>query len=170
MIITNPKLMLPAVINREECNNSTIENVNLSIGVVLNLEEDAHGFLEKRINVTNASYYAYNRGQEKEQSDNRNVYFYEFSDIYSKPLLFPKISVFVEWATKHNVIVTDYIQTTMRENKVNFVCCYKNSQYVCARDTYEALARTIDWKSYSQENNNNSYLYGGNNFHERYYD
>lgn len=143
--------------NKTEEEIVSIEEVELTIGTILDLEKDASVYIEKK-NSSVVTYGGYNNYQPKEQSDDRSVYFYEFSDLKRKPLVFTKVSVFKKWCDEHNVNVSDYLVKTIRENKVSFIACFTTSNYVAVRETYEELDKAINWKSY---HNNNYNYYGG---------
>ena len=120
--------------------------VKLKIDSILDLCKDVESYIDSKSSST----YNYSNGYwgalpKKEQSDDRTVYFYEWSDLKNKPLIFTKVSVFKEWCDKHGVNLSDYTLNTLKENKVNHCACWTSSTYICVKTTLEELNNSINW-------------------------
>ena len=127
--------------------------IELHIVDILDLSKDMQSYVDKSVSTTASKYSYGNQVVQKEQLDDRTIYFYEWSDLNSKPLLFTKVSVFKTWCEKHNVNVSEYTIKTLMENKINYCACWNQSRYICIRETYEALNSAINYNcQYSQQN------------------
>lgn len=96
------------------------------------------------------------------ETDNRTVYFYEFSDLTKHPLKFSKVSHFIDWAKEHKIYLSSYTERQLRENEVNYATCYRGSATLMIRASYELLKvaqKTMDYNTPHQHNNSLSGIY-----------
>lgn len=140
---------------------------DIVVGEVLDLESDSSECIDKYVRAS-SSYGGYsNTVVKKERSDDRTIYFYEFSNVNSKPLYFGKVSLFMEWAKKHDVEISTYTQERMEENKINFVACYQNSKYCCTRESHIDLDKAINPEKFRYQDQYYKDYCGG--YSDRYY-
>lgn len=72
-------------------------------------------------------------------SDDRSVYFYEYSDLTRSPLIFKKVSWFINWAKDHKIYMSSYTENQLRENETNYCTCFVGSATLLIRNSYELL-------------------------------
>lgn len=76
-------------------------------------------------------------------SDDRRVFFYEFSDTSRIPRKFEKVSEFLNWAKGANVWVSSYSENQLKTHEMNYVACIKGSSTIMVRHTHKELEMAI---------------------------
>lgn len=88
--------------------------------------------------------------------DDREIYFYEFSDTSRQPRKFTKVSEFIAWAKSVNIFISSYTENQLKTHPVNYGSCYYTSATLIVRHTFEELKIAVD-------RYRNSYSYNSNN-------
>lgn len=119
----------------------------------LNLVEDFKEHLEAaKKPATNYNYASWRSNNPP--CDDREIYFYEFSDILRQPRKFTKVSEFLAWAKSVNIFTSSYTENELRTNPVNYGTCYDNSSTMMVRHSYEDLKNSFE--TYKRNNIYNS--------------
>lgn len=95
------------------------------------------------------------RSKNINESDDKTIFFYEFSDLTRHPLKFIKITHFIQWAKEHKIYISSYTEKQLRENDINYATCYKGSATLMIRSSYEYLKiaqRSIDYNNREYSN------------------
>ena len=104
------------------------------------LDDFKNHLKEKKTNTYNTNCFnGIYRNNTMTQSDDRIVYFYEFSDLQRQPLKFNKVSHFINWANNHKIYLSSYTENQLKQNVVNYATCYKGSATLIIRSSYELL-------------------------------
>ena len=118
-----------------------MENI-LSITIIknkaLSLLDDFKKHLEEKKSTRIYNTSCFNSAY-KERTNDRTIYFYEFSDLKRLPLKFSKVSDFMDWAKKHSVYLSSYTETQLRDHETSYCTCFRNSSSVMIRSSYELL-------------------------------
>lgn len=77
-------------------------------------------------------------------SDDRKIFFYEFSNLKNQPKFFEKVSAFMEWAKSVNIFISSYTENELRTHEINFATCYPKSATLMVRETYELLEKSFN--------------------------
>lgn len=132
-----------------------MEEIKITVGVKLDLENDFKEHLrEKKVSTTYNTGYNYrnpncfdgvrfSRGLYP-PSDDRSIFFYEFSDTGRLPRKFEKVSEFLRWAKTYDLYFSDYTKEQLETHPMNYVSCYKNTHTVVVRHTWTELKTAID--------------------------
>lgn len=79
------------------------------------------------------------------------IYFYEWSDIYRKPLLFKSLSSFIEFLSKCNIELNAFDRYRLDVNHTNYICCYPNTVKLSITHSYVALQTNIEYYKYNNK-------------------
>ena len=129
-----------------EVNNDTI---TLTITKHLDLESASLKVIEERAKEKTTTYHSggyggyYNNKTYNMETDFRNVYFYEYSNIDSAPKFFSRISEFVKWAKEHGVLISTTMEHQLKTTPVNYCICRKGSSTIISRSTRYLLENAL---------------------------
>lgn len=122
-------------------NSTTPTILVMSMNIVdrLDIMEDSLKVIEEKnkkpiTTTTNTYYNGYNS-----MSDNRSIYFYEFSNTSNKPLIFSKVSSFIDWAKEHGIIMSTYMENQLKANPCSYCTCREGGTTIIRASSKYAL-------------------------------
>ena len=118
----------------------TISLMNNQLDLLGDFKE--HLAESKKVTTTYAGY-GY-RANYNPPCDDRDVYFYEFSDTSRQPRKFTKVSEFIAWAKSVNIFISSYTENELKTHAINYGSCYHNSATLIIRHSFEELKIAID--------------------------
>lgn len=141
--------------NKDITSAIVTDDICIMVAKSLDLTSDSLGVIEEKkknytssstTRVYNGNYYNPNYNQ---ASDLRSVYFYEFSNLDNKPLIFSKVSDFVAWCEKNTVLLSTYMIEQLRINPVSYCVCKEGCSNVIRASTKTYLEELLHPKEYN---------------------
>lgn len=72
-----------------------------------------------------------------------DIFFYEWSDVTRTPLAFHSLKEFTEFLNKSGITLSTLDRTKLNFYRTNYVACYKNTNTLNIRWSYELLKTTM---------------------------
>lgn len=76
--------------------------------------------------------------------NNKIIYFYEWSDIFRKPLIFNDLESFEKFLTRCGIELKMCDRKALKRIGCSFVSCYKGTKNLAVYTTYNALRESLD--------------------------
>ena len=127
------------------------EDVVIIISSTLNLVEAGEKVIEEKNKATTTvsrSYGGsnYNYSSYNAESDLRTVYFYELSNLDSRPLSFFRVSKFVEWCKEHGVLLSEDKISTLKKMPTSYSICKPGQSTIITRVSRYMLEQAFNEK------------------------
>jgi hypothetical protein len=109
----------------------------------------------KTLSTPSTSYGGYNYGSynygggytppsQVNYNKSTTIYFYEWSNLSNKSIVFNNVSTFKSFCSQHGVRFLEYHETTIKENNYVYATCIPGTPTLMIRNTYKELSEALE--------------------------